>query len=199
MSCCGSDIKNPASTTSCSLATRQRFDSAMIALVIAGFIAGNSTVAALVVNISEMESATRAAFQKGLLVSSIMVASLLAPQLARSIVGNLRRGSLSVEGLFVLASIGAMGFSLQSYVRGSGPVYFEVFSILLVIYCLGSWIKHRTQRDIWASLDAWSPHKHQCRVIDHNGNLQLRVVADVRAGDRVQVSPGAMIDRKSVV
>lgn len=199
MSCCSSELTDPepnasgaASGERASKADRQQsLDIVMI--VIAGFIAGNSTVATLVFNLSEMSSDVRSLFQTGLLVSTLIVGGLLAPQMIRNVASNVRRRSVSVDLLFLLGCVGAMGFSMIAYVRGTGVVYFEVFSILLVIYCLGAWVKRRTQRSVWTSLDAWSPTTHRCRVLDADGKSTLRVVSEVRRGDEVQVPAGVMI------
>ncbi|WP_404308717.1 heavy metal translocating P-type ATPase [Neorhodopirellula lusitana] len=200
MSCCGSDLQNPESTNEQLDRKESRRASAdVIALIVAGFIAGNSTLATLVVNVSDMSDTTRGIFQTGLLVSSILVALLLSPQLARNLATNFRRQAVSVDLLFMLGCFGAMVFSLIGYVRGTGAVYFEVFSILLVIYCLGSWVKRRTQRRVWTSLDAWSPKTHWCRVVNHDGELSGRVVAEVKPGDLVLVSAGSMIPVDGVV
>ncbi len=194
MSCCGSELQNPESNSEPSDRTEsRRFSADVIALIFAGFIAGNSTVATLVVNVSDIPDQTRGIFQTGLLVSSILVALLLSPQLVRNLAANFRRQAVSVDFLFMLGCIGAMGFSLVGYFRGTGSVYFEVFSILLVIYCLGSWVKRRTQRSVWSSLDAWSPKTHWCRVVENNGELRRSVVAEVKPGDLVLVSAGTMI------
>ena len=40
--------------------------------------------------------------------------------------------------------IADMGASLQSYLTGRGPIYFEVVSVLLVIYCLNSLLRAST-------------------------------------------------------
>ena len=200
MSCCSTEICNPALDTRVSNQLRQsRVSGDLIALIFAGFIAGNSTLATLVVNIAEMTSETRNYFQSGLMISTLLVAAILAPQLTRNVLANFRRKTLSVDMLFLLGCVGAMGLSLLTFVRGTGPVYFEVFSILLVIYCLGSWVKRRTQDQVWTSLDAWSPTKHRCMLLDADGNLHSRVVADLKPGDRVQVPAGGMIPVDGVV
>jgi heavy metal translocating P-type ATPase len=165
----------------------------MVLLVIAGFVAGNSTLAALVFNLSEMSAESRNLFQVGLLVSTLIVAGLLSPQLLRNVVSNVRRRTVSVDLLFLLGCLGAMGVSMISTLRGTGAVYFEVFSLLLVIYCLGAWVKQRTQRRVWTSLDAWSPTTHRCRVLDADGTWTSRVISEVRSGDTVQVPAGSMI------
>ncbi len=197
MSCCGSELtKNdagfePSNTESPAKSQSHRHD--LIMLVIAGFIAGNSTLATLVCNLSEIPSDVRGYVQLGLLGSTLVVAGLLAPQLFRNVNANVRRRMLSVDLLFLLGCCGAMGYSLLNFLRGTGAVYFEVFSILLVIYCLGGWIKRSTQYRVWTSLDAWSPAKHRCRVVQPDGRWDLRVIAEVRRGDSVQVPVGAMV------
>lgn len=195
MSCCGNDLTNPESSTRAAANRKPALKhwGDVIPLAIAAFIAGNSTLATLVFNLSEMSEPLRSRFQTGLFVSTIVVAALLAPQLFRNVLTNSRRRSLSVDLLFLLGSIGAMGYSLVAYTRGSGAVYFEVFSILLVIYCLGAWVKRRTQQSVWSSLDAWSPTTHRCRVLNSAGEWTMRVIADVGSGDAVQVPAGAMV------
>lgn len=195
MSCCGNELTDPESKSeparTGTVAASHGRD--VILLVIAAFIAGTSTLATVVFNLSEMTDPIRWQFQTGLLVSTIVVAALLAPQLFRNVLTNVRRRSISVDLLFLLGCVGAMGYSLFAFGRGGGAVYFEVFSILLVIYCLGAWVKRRTQQSVWSSLDAWSPNTHRCRVSDSAGGWTMRVVADVGRGDVVQVPAGAMV------
>ena len=50
---------------------------------------------------------------------------------------KLRRSRLTIEALFLLTMSGAMFASLQSLILGSGPIYFEVVTILLVVYAFG--------------------------------------------------------------
>ena len=162
-------------------------------LVSAGFIAGNSTVASLVFNVSDMPGDVRGFFHTGLLISTLLVVGLLLPQLVRSVASNVRRRVLSVDLLFLLGCVGAMGVSAIAYVRGTGGVYFEVISILLVIHCLAAGIKRRTQRCVRSGLDTWSPATHRCLVLDDYGQWTPRVISEVRRGDEVRVPSGETI------
>ena len=192
MSCCAVDPAAASSKSAGAVDTRWlRFD--LVALVAAGFVAGNSTLFALVVNLAEMPPATRFVFHTGLLASSLLVAGLLSPVLLKAIRANVGRRSVAVDVLFLLGCLGALGVSLISYRRGFGPVYFEVVSILLVIYTFGTRIKAATQRRVWASLEAWSPTSHRCRVLDREHRVQLRPVSEVAPGDRVLVPAGGMV------
>ena len=185
MSCCSDNLSSSPKPTGLS------WD--LVCLVIAGFIAGNSTVAALVINLAEGETDYRGPFHTGLLIATAAVFLLLAPQLLRSVVFNLKRRRLSVDFLFLLGCIGALAVSLHAYFTQTGAVYFEVVSILLFVYCLGSWVKGITQRKTWANLDAWSPSKHRCYRVTADGSVESVLVGDVRTGDLVQVATGAMI------
>ena len=171
----------------------------LVALGLAGFLAGNSTLVALVANLAELSETARWWVQVGLLAVTVLVALLLAPQLGRSLLANWRNRALSVDLLFVLGCLGATGFSLTSMIRGQGPVYFEVVSLLLVIYCLGSWVKGSAQRRVWQGLDAWSPEQHRCQVVLPDGRLAMRLVQEVESGDRVQVPAGEMIPVDGVI
>lgn len=181
-----------------------RLTSQLICLVLAGFIAGNSTLLALVANLSEMEggheeSSARWWIQTGLLIATFVVAALLGPQLAKGLIANWRRRRLSVDLLFLLGCVGAMWFSLRSYWSGQGAVYFEVVSILLFIYCLGSWIKGVTQQRIWTTLDAWSPEHHRCQLLGDSGGLSWVTVSVIKRGDQVQIAAGSMVPIDGVV
>ena len=44
---------------------------------------------------------------------------------------------LTIEVLFVTTIVGALLASLQSFLTGTGPIYFEVVSVLLVVYTFG--------------------------------------------------------------
>lgn len=169
------------------------------ALVIAAFLAGNSIVATVVANVGEMAAPTRGHLQTGLLVATLLVALLLAPQLGRNVAGNLRRRELSTDLLFVLGWTGSLGFSLVAYLRGTSPVYFEVCSVLMVIYCVGSLVKRTAQRRVLTELDAWSPEAQLCRRVDAEGRLVQVPVASIRVGDLVQVPAGAAVPVDGVV
>ncbi|MEL7500391.1 MAG: cation-translocating P-type ATPase [Planctomycetota bacterium] len=190
MSCCTPQNEVPTKADGSFAITGE-----LICLIIAGFIAGNSTLVALVANLSagENDASVRFWMQTGLLVATAIVAMLLAPQLWRSLIANIRRRKLSVDVLFLLGCIGALGFSMWSYWTGVGAVYFEVVSILLFIYCLGSWIKGTSQGNVLKGLDAWSPERHRCHRLDENGMLSSVFVKEIVAGNLVQVPAGAMI------
>jgi heavy metal translocating P-type ATPase len=191
MSCCSLDTATPGKPRQTKSTICGNLD--LVLLIIAGFIAGNSTLFALVTNVAEMDAQTRSRFQLGLLASTLIVTSLLAPQLLKRIWTSRRTQSLSVDILFAMGCVGAMAFSLIAYWTGEGPVYFEVVSVLAVVYSLGTWVKGATQRKILSNLGALFPSLHQCRVITGQGKIELRAVDTIREGELVQVPASGMI------
>ncbi|QDV08106.1 Copper-transporting P-type ATPase [Planctomycetes bacterium Poly30] len=169
------------------------------ALAIAAFLAGNSVLVTVVANVGDMAATTRFHLQTGLLVATLLVALLLAPQLGRSVAANLLRRELSTDALFVLGWAGALGFSLVAYARGVGPVYFEVGSVLMVIYCVGSLVKRTAQRRVLKALDSWSPAAQLCRRVDGEGRLIQVPVMSIVTGDLVQVPAGDAVPVDGVV
>ena len=191
MNCCSLDTDTPGKPRQTRSNLHGQID--LVLIIIAGVIAGNSTLLALVTNISEMAAETRQCFQLALFASCLAVIGLLAPQLLRRVWSAKPTQSLSVDLLFAMGCMGAMFFSLLTFWSGEGPVYFEVVSVLAVVYALGTWVKGAAHRKVLSSLDAWSPSLHQCRVINSHGAIELRTVDTVQAGELVQVPAKAMI------
>ena len=61
---------------------------------------------------------------------------------------------------------GAMAASLQAHLTGRGKIYFEVVSILLVVYTLGKVIGARSRAAALAGSRAWAGQLETCRVVD---------------------------------
>ena len=74
-----------------------------------------------------------------------------------------------MEALFVTAIAGAMGASLQSYLSGRGPIYFEVVSVLLVIYYLNNLLRARARSSAVAATRSWLDQLNVARRLDEDG------------------------------
>lgn len=81
----------------------------------------------------------------GLLVSALLVFALLGPPLCRNAWAAWRAGKITVESLFLLSALGALGASLTSTLTGQGSVYYEVVAIVLAIYTVGKTLGARTR------------------------------------------------------
>ena len=125
-----------------------------------------------------------------ILGATLVVVALLGPPLFRAAWLELRRGRVTVESLFLLTMFGALGASLQAYSTGRGKIYFEVVSILLVVYTLGKLIGARSRAAAMAGARAWAGQLDMCRLVDDRGRTRSVLVREVLPGDVVEVNPG---------
>ena len=72
-------------------------------------------------------------------------------------------------------------------------MFFEVVSILFVVYALGKELGRYGQERVLQALDQWNPSALTCEVVEARGVVRQKHVADVKPGERVRVHPGAMI------
>src|SRR4030095_5717261 len=91
-----------------------------------------------------------------ILCATLLVVVLLGGPLFRAAGDELRRARLTLEALFVLTMSGAMAGSLQAHLTGRGKIYFEVVSVLLVVYTLGKVIGARSRAAALAGSRAWA-------------------------------------------
>ena len=118
-----------------------------IRLAIAILVVGQSMIFGLALNLHDDVSAQVRWFtQTAILGATLLVIALLAGPLIRAAWVELRRGRLTIEALFLLTMTGAMAASLQAHLTGRGKIYFEVVSVLLVVYTLGKVIGAEPRR-----------------------------------------------------
>ena len=142
---------------------------------------------------------TKLVVQGAVLAGTLLVAILLGGPLVRSAVAELRRHRLTMESLFLLTMAGAMAASLQSFFSGHGPVYFEVVSVLLVVYSLGKALGARARAAAISSTRAWAGSLSRCRVVDASGRAREEDVAAIVPGDLVEVRPGEAVAVDGIV
>jgi heavy metal translocating P-type ATPase len=158
-------------------------------------VVGQSMIFGLALNLhDDVPPAVRHVAQWCILAATLLVVALLGGPLFRTAWGELRRGRLTLEALFLLTMTGAMAASLQAHLTGRGKIYFEVVSVLLVVYTLGKLIGARSRAAALASSRAWSQQLATCRV-----NGRIVPVREVRVGDVVEVYPGETIAVDGVI
>ncbi|GHC08301.1 copper-translocating P-type ATPase [Cerasicoccus arenae] len=81
----------------------------------------------------------------GLLISAVVVLALLAPPLIRNAWQAFREHRITVEALFLISALGALGASLTATLTGQGAVYYEVVAIVLAIYTVGKTLGARSR------------------------------------------------------
>ncbi len=128
--------------------------------------------------------------QNIILCATLLVIALLGGPLFRTAWHELRRGRLTIEALFLLTMTGAMAASLRAHITGRGKIYFEVVSILLVVYTLGKLIGARSRSAALASSRARAGQLDTCRLLDAHGQTREVPVTAIRPGDMVEVNPG---------
>ena len=88
------------------------------------------------------------------LLFSWPVVYLLAGPLVRNAWQQLRHGAAATDLLLVLGVGAAFAYSTVSLFRGTGHLYFEVGSVVLVFVTLGRWLETTGRQEAGAALDA---------------------------------------------
>jgi heavy metal translocating P-type ATPase len=163
-------------------------------------VAGQSMIFGLALNLhDDVPPAARALTQWLMLAGTALVAVLLGGPLARSAFTELRRGRLTIEALFLLTAAGALAASLQAHLTGHGKLYYEVVSVLLVVYTVGKLVGARARDTALAGARAWGDGLCLCRIVDDTGRARTAPVADVNPGDVVEVYAGETIAVDGVI
>ncbi len=168
-----------------------KLDGLGIRLGIGILVVGQSMIFGLALNLHDDVPATvRWITQTLILCATLVVVALLGPPLFRTAWHEFRRGRVTIEALFLLTMTGAMAASLQAHITGHGSIYFEVVSVLLVVYTLGKVIGARSRAAAMAGARAWAGQLETCRLVDAQGRTRSVLVTEVLPGDVVEVNPG---------
>ena len=135
----------------------------------------------------------RSITQSLILCSTIFVIGLFGGPLVRATWTEIRRARITIELLFLLTLLGAMAGSLQAHLTGEGKIYFEVVSILLVIFTVGKRIVAESRTLAMASTRSGSTHLLKCRRVDEDGVARSIPVSKIELGDCVEVYAGETI------
>jgi len=168
-----------------------KLDGLVIRLGISLIVVAQSMIFGLALNLhDDVPADVRWIVQSLILCATLGVAALLGPPLFRTAWHEFRHGRLTIEALFLLTMTGAMAASLQAHITGHGKIYFEVVSILLVVYTLGKLIGARSRAAALAGARAWAGQLETCRLVDAHGRTRSVLVTEVLPGDMVEVNPG---------
>lgn len=160
---------------------------------ISAFLAMNTMTVGLAVNTSEATPAERRVLHLILLALTLAVFALLGKPLLDGLAENWRSRRLSLEPLFTLGLSGAFAASLLALWRGQGPVYFEVSSILLVIYSLGKVITGEAEQRAMQAVSLSAITAETCLAQTPGGQWIETPVRLVAAGDLVAVPAGSPV------
>lgn len=169
-------------------------------LITAAFIAGNSMVWTLAVNLSELTATELRAAHVALSLTCAAVFGLVGIRLLRDTVAALRRRIFATECLFVTGVSGAFAVSCFSLFKNQGPVYFEVVSLLLVIYAWGQQLKAVMQSGVQKQLMQAVPANETAWVrASAEAPRERLLVSDTRPGMLVEVQADQVIPVDGII
>jgi len=130
-----------------------------------------------------------------LLVAAVPALVLLGTPVVTATWHDLREGRLTLNVLFALGTSSAVGVSLATYIRGTGPIYLETAVMLLALYTLGRYLTARAKgtatRVLGRLLEV--PDTTYLRLNDESGS-EADVPGDALAtGDRVRIRAGDVL------
>ncbi len=170
-----------------------------VRLLFSVLAAGNSMVLAISINVSESSHSERLIIHSVLLIATLIVAMLVGSPLAYGIANAWKQRTLGVEALFVTGILGAFAYSCINMIRSEGAVYFEVISVLLIIYFLGNHIKANVQQRVLLALKQFGQTNQTCLRLNEQGDLITTPISEIQKGGRVRVFPGYRIPVDGVV
>jgi heavy metal translocating P-type ATPase len=156
-------------------------------------IAANAMTLSLAVSSSEITDGDWRRLQWVLLGLAVASMVVLGWPLARNAARAFARRRITIEAIFLTGIIGAMAGSIQSMATGLGESYFEIVTVLLVVYLFGQQLTGQVQeKAVRAAID-WAPGLDSCLVASAGGGVERVPIEKVRPGWKVVVPPGSMI------
>ena len=160
------------------------------------FVALQTMMLGLTVNLTAPdERSTLLLLQGGMLAATLVVVALLGVPLAADAIRSLRQRRLTMELLFLAGISAALAISIGSMLRGDGPVYFEVVSILLVIYSVGRLVTGQSRDRALVASQRMLQQVALARRVD---GTQVPA-AEVRPGDCLRILPGELIPADGLI
>ena len=156
-------------------------------------VAGQAMVFSLAVNLTPAEGASYWLVHGGLLASALATLAFLGRDLLGEAWRALRARRISIDLLFLVTLLGALGGSMVSTFTGTGSVYYEVVAVLIVVHTLGKMVGAKSRAAALRAADAVAEKFERCVVLADDGREETVPVASLRGGERVRVAPGGAI------
>lgn len=142
----------------------------------------------------------RGVFRWAALLFALPVLYLLGGPIAAGVWQSLRRRAMTTDLLILLGVGAAYSYSVVSVLRGSGHVYFEVSSMVLVFVSLGRWLEAQGKLRTNESLDTLANLLPDVvRRLSPAGNFQETPRREIATGDLLRVVPGERFPVDGVV
>lgn len=170
-------------------------------MALALVLAGQSMVFGLGINITppEMGSLSYVFLHGALIVSSIIVMILLGRPLFDDAIKCLKHKRLSLEGLFLLSALGALIGSLISTITGRSEVYYEVVSIVLVIYTVGKKLSMRSRQKAIDESNKTKELFDYAYIINEKGQKEKVAFDKLDCCSEVAIGPGDPISVDGII
>ncbi len=162
-------------------------------------VAAQAMVFSLAVNITPAEGGAYWLVHGGLIVTTLATLIFLGRDLLGGAWAALRARRVSIDLLFLVTLLGALGGSVTSSLTGTGSVYYEVVAVLIVVHTLGKMAGARSRAAALRAADAVAEKFERCTVLDAEGREVSRAVAELRGDERVVVPPGGAIAVDGVI
>jgi len=125
-----------------------------------------------------------------LIASSLAVIGLLGKPLFVETWNSWVRRRITVEALFLLSFMGALGGSLVATFTGVGDVYYEVVAIVMCVYTVGKSITRMSRKRALAAAEKLREDFQQVTILTCCGHLRKIDLSEVQADTQVIVAPG---------
>ena len=162
-------------------------------------LAGQGMLLSLAVNLSDTGTRDRLVLHLLLASTSLAVILLLGWPLLKAATLAIADRRITVELLFLTGMIGAIAASIQSVITGQGPVYFEVTSILLVVYTFSKTMLAKRRASSLAATQGWLRNLQKARLRDQAGRTSFVPATAINRDDLVEVQPGEWVPIDGVV
>lgn len=193
-------MKSPAPVVEPGLQADQRLvDRAWLRIGIGLAVAGQTMVFSLGLNLTPAEGASRWVVHGALIALSVAVLVFLGRDLLGSAWASLRHRRVTIDLLFLLTLLGALGASLVSTFTGVGAVFYEIVAILVVVHTAGKMLGARSRVAALRAADGLRADFARCRALAPDGTESDKAVADLASGDLVLVAPGGAVAVDGVI
>ncbi|MFH1499016.1 MAG: heavy metal translocating P-type ATPase [Verrucomicrobiota bacterium] len=174
-------------------ADQRLVDRAWLRIGIGLAVAGQTMVFSLGLNLTPAEGASRWVVHGALIALSVAVLVFLGRDLLGSAWRSLRDRRVTIDLLFLLTLLGALGASLVSTFTGVGAVFYEIVAILVVVHTAGKMLGARSRVAALRAADGLRADFARCRALAPDGAETDKPVADLAPGDLVLVAPGGAV------
>ncbi|MDZ4816179.1 MAG: heavy metal translocating P-type ATPase [Verrucomicrobiota bacterium] len=162
-------------------------------------VAAQSMTFGLAISLSPPDGTARTIVHVVLLISSLLVLVLLGGPVHRQAFTAARQKRIVFEQLFITGIYGSLMVSLVSSYTGSGPVFYEVISILLAIHTLGALLAGQRKEKALSLARNLSQQLSRCVRVTDDGQLEEVPLSRLQKGDIILARPGMALAVDGVV